>query len=70
MRIVNTIGSAVKDPDPKYLAPYLERDSIDAVFYYTFGSGYSGMGGDTLWSNGKPIIGGRYSLWGNGTSGM
>lgn len=42
------------------------------MFWYTFGAGYSGWSG-TLWGGAagkkKPVIGGRFSLWGEGKKG-
>eukprot|EP01044_Picomonas_judraskeda_P012838 COSAG03_NODE_1880_length_3396_cov_33.248408_5_plen_145_part_00 len=55
------------------IAPILSQPNVDGMFWYTFGAGYSGWSG-TEWhtSDGqrfKPVIGGRASLWGEGTSG-
>ena len=60
LRIVNVIGNA-RSPD---LSAYTQCTNIDAVFYYMY-SDYSGWKGKIGWSNDKPIIGGRYSLWGD-----
>jgi hypothetical protein len=35
------------------------------MLWYTFPDGYSGMRGTVHFLNGKPVIGGRVSLWGN-----
>ncbi len=59
LRIVNIIGN---DSSRTFLAPYLEQEQIDAVFYYAF-SNYSKGKGAIHWINGKPVIFGRYNLW-------
>lgn len=41
--------------------PFLNQESIDAIFLYTYAS-YSGLAGKIMWYNGKPIIGGRFEL--------
>jgi hypothetical protein len=46
--------------------PFLSHDNVDAVFYYTYGSGYAGGQGKAICSrNGKPVISARLSLWGD-----
>ena len=47
----------------------LARDEVDAVLWYSYGEGYSGLRGNVAYVGGKPVIGGRVSLWGEGTSG-
>jgi hypothetical protein len=58
----------------------LEQPEIDRLFWCTFGAGYSGWSG-TIWAPGgsgggggkqggsKPVIGGRFSLWGEAKTG-
>ena len=60
LSIVNVIGNA-RNPD---LSAYTQCSNIDAVFYYMY-SDYAGWKGKIMWSNDKPIIGGRFSLWGD-----
>lgn len=38
------------------------QDAIDAIVMYLY-SDYSGLHGAIDWSNGKPVIGGRWNLW-------
>eukprot|EP00042_Codosiga_hollandica_P045902 m.473448 g.473448 ORF g.473448 m.473448 type:complete len:524 (+) comp57125_c0_seq4:33-1604(+) len=38
------------------------QPAIDAVFYYAY-SDYSQLNGSVIWSNGKPVFGGRANLW-------
>ena len=45
------------------LDAFTAQDAIDAIVLYLF-SDYSGMKGRIEWSNGKPVIGGRFNLWG------
>ena len=59
MSIVNVIGNA-RNPD---LSAYTQCSNVDAVFYYMY-SDYSGWKGKIMWSNDKPVIGGRFSMWG------
>lgn len=49
---------------------FLQHANIDAVFYYTYGSGYAGGNGKCIVdaTTGKPIITARFSLWGEGTN--
>ena len=45
--------------------PFLQYNDIDAVLYYTYGSGYAGGKGKSIKDpvSGKPIITARFSLW-------
>lgn len=49
--------------------PFLRSESVDAVFYYTYGSGYAGGSGKALRdeTTGKPVITARFSLWEEGS---
>ncbi|MBI9071108.1 MAG: hypothetical protein JEY94_05900 [Melioribacteraceae bacterium] len=60
MRILNIIGTTVKED---YLKPFLEQEQIDAIFFYYYYS-YVGGEGNIYWVNDKPVITGRYQLWG------
>ena len=66
MRLLNVIGGV---PSGESLDALAAQDDIDAIFYYTYGAGYSGLRGNVAYVNGKPVIGGRRSLWGDGTKG-
>lgn len=62
LRIVNAITDGECAPD--CVSPFLGYDNIDAVFEY-FGSAYCGRQGGITWINNKPVIGGRFGLWGS-----
>ncbi|MDP4197614.1 MAG: GxGYxYP family putative glycoside hydrolase [Bacteroidota bacterium] len=59
LNILNIIGNNDNDI---YLTPFMQQPYIDAVFYYYY-SNYAGGGGKIKWTNGKPVIHGRYNLW-------
>lgn len=63
MSIVNIIDEDIKTTTRE---DYLKQSNIDALFYYTYGEQYQGMHGSINWYKGKPSIGGRFALWGNG----
>lgn len=64
----------LNSPNMSAVAPIVSQPNVDGMFWYTFGAGYSGWSG-TEWyisSDGKqtkPVIGGRFSLWGEGKIG-
>ncbi|MDR1336743.1 MAG: RICIN domain-containing protein [Tannerella sp.] len=61
LNIVNIIdrdGSHIPDE-------YLKQSNVDALFYYSYGSQYTGLAGAIKWYMDKPSIGGRFTLWGN-----
>jgi len=62
MSIVNVIDNDNGLHNPN---EYLKQSNIDALFYYTYGSQYTGMKGKISWYKGKPSIGGRFTFWGN-----
>jgi hypothetical protein len=66
MRTLNVIGSV---PSAESVAPLLHHDQLDAIFWYSYGDGYSGLRGNVAYVGGKPVIGGRVSLWGDGATG-
>eukprot|EP00929_Paragymnodinium_shiwhaense_P080079 TRINITY_DN41747_c0_g1_i1.p1 TRINITY_DN41747_c0_g1~~TRINITY_DN41747_c0_g1_i1.p1 ORF type:complete len:583 (+),score=77.00 TRINITY_DN41747_c0_g1_i1:137-1885(+) len=70
MRLLNVIGKNDDVPDRSTLAPLLEPENIDGMIYYPFGGGYSGLRGAVWFVNGKPVVSGRYSLWGEAASGL
>lgn len=65
MRIVNILGHG-EGYGASDVAPILASPDVDAVFWYNFDD-YSGMRGNITFVGGKPVIGGRFNLWGNGT---
>jgi hypothetical protein len=69
MRILNILAGGNDISDRMLLrssAPFLEYSNIDCVFYYTYGNGYAGGGGKTVFTEGgEPVITARYSLWGD-----
>lgn len=71
MRITNVLGNTYS---PALASAYLNNSGIDAVVWYLYDD-YSGMNGTIDWplaSAGimKPVLGGRYNLWGNGSQGL
>lgn len=66
MRLLNVIGSV---PAAEPLEAFLDQPGIDGVLWYSYGDGYSGLRGNVAYVRGKPVISGRVSLWGNGTTG-
>lgn len=60
LHIVNVIGNHRSED----LSAYTHCSNVDAVFYYMY-SDYSGWKGKIMWDNGKPIIGGKFSFWGD-----
>ncbi|MGE5497938.1 MAG: T9SS type A sorting domain-containing protein, partial [Syntrophothermus sp.] len=59
LKILNIIGNNDND---SYLSPFLQQPGIDAVFYYYYDN-YAGGAGRIKFTNGKPVIHGRYNLW-------
>ena len=66
LSLLNVIGSV---PTAESLHELTAQPLIDAVLYWTFDSDYSGLRGNVAYINGKPVIGGRRSLWGDGSEG-
>ncbi|MAQ32353.1 MAG: hypothetical protein CMD26_06485 [Flavobacteriales bacterium] len=60
LKIVNVIGNNDND---FYLYPFVQQESVNAVFYYDFAN-YSSLNGNIKFINNKPVISGRYNLWG------
>jgi hypothetical protein len=60
LSIVNVIGNS-RNPD---LGAYAACSNIDAVFYYMY-TDYAGWKGKIMWINDKPVIGGRFTIWGD-----
>jgi GxGYxYP putative glycoside hydrolase C-terminal domain/GxGYxYP third domain/GxGYxYP_N 1st domain len=59
LRIVNVLDETISQ---RAIDALVEQPNIDAVILYLY-SDYSGLHGNITFSNGKPIIGGRYNLW-------
>jgi len=64
----------LNSPNMSAIAPILSQPNVDGMFWCTFGAGYSGWSGTEWYSiNGeghaKPVIGGRFSLWGEAKEG-
>ncbi len=62
MRIVNILGHGEGYANGT-VASYLAHDNIDAVVWYNYDD-YAGLKGSIDFVNGKPVIGGRFMLWG------
>lgn len=60
LKILNIIGTSMNE---EYLLPFLQQEQIDAIFFYYYSS-YVGGKGKIIWLNDKPVISGRYQLWG------
>ena len=75
MNTCNLLGQNDDPPLCSQVTPLLTPDGVDGLVYYPFGGGYSALNGQVFWcdtdtENGvKPLVSGRFSLWGNGTSG-
>ncbi|HEX3072266.1 MAG TPA: T9SS type A sorting domain-containing protein, partial [Ignavibacteriales bacterium] len=59
LSILNILANNDSDD---YLSPFLKQPDIDAIFFY-FYSNYSGGAGKIKWTEGKPVIYGRYNFW-------
>ena len=66
MRLVNVLGHG-EGYSAAQILPYVLQPQIDAVFYYNYDN-YAGLRGNITWLNDKPVIGGRFSLWGDGSN--
>lgn len=69
MKSINIIGKGDNAPDLNLMEHFIADDTVDGMMYYSFGGGYSGLGGAVWSAGGKPVVSGRYSLWGEATSG-
>merc|ERR1719231_2032395 len=66
MSLLNVIGVV---PSAESLAHLVAQDPVKSVVYFTFSSasmGYSALHGNVDYQNGKPIVGARINLWGDG----
>jgi hypothetical protein len=66
LRVVNVLARG-NDVPAQAAESYLRHEGVDAVIWYPY-SDYSGLRGSITWANGKPVIGGRFNLWGDGTN--
>lgn len=69
MSAANVLGQNDDAPMDRELRPLLASDQVKAMFYYPWGDGYSAFKGRLSWLDDKPVISGRFTLWGNGTTG-
>ena len=65
LRVLNVLARGDTVPAAA-AASYLSHPDIDALIWYPY-SDYSGLRGAISWHAGKPVIGGRFNLWGNGS---
>ena len=66
MRLVNVLGHG-EGYAAEQVAPYVAQPQVDAVFWYNYDN-YAGLRGNITWQMGKPVIGARFALWGDGSS--
>ena len=69
MSVVNVIGVT---PSEQSVAVIAAQPEVDGIIYFTFGvadQGYAGLHGNVAYTNGKPVVGLRSCLWGDGKSG-
>ena len=70
LTVLNIIGHS---DEQQYMEPFLVKQNIDGILYYTFADGYAGGSGKLEWVDVsgvmKPVVNARWSLWGDATSG-
>ena len=69
MRLVNVLCENDTVPTDALLQPLLAEAGVEGMLLYSWGDGYSGFHGRVARLNGKLVVSGRYSLWGNATKG-
>lgn len=69
MKVINVLGQNDDEPEESNLQDLLTADVTEGMLYYSWGSGYSGFSGKIWEMCGKPVISGRFSLWGNENDG-
>jgi len=47
---------------------FTKQSAIKGILYIDYGGHYNALKGATVWSNGKPVVSARYSLWANGNN--
>eukprot|EP00949_MAST-11_sp_MAST-11-sp1_P004756 g4756.t1 len=67
MATINILGQNNDEPDCSLIDPMLQ--GTDGGFFYPWGDGYSALHGKIFWCQGQPLVSGRFSLWGNSTTG-
>ena len=65
MRVANVMAHGEGFASDALPAEFLKHDQIDALLFYNYDN-YAGMRGNITFVSGKPVIGGRYNLWGSG----
>ena len=68
MSVVNVLGQNDDEPSESELLDLL-AGNVTGMLYYSWGSGYSGFGGKMWTMGGKPVVSGRYTLWGEEAEG-
>jgi hypothetical protein len=65
LRVLNVLAAGDGAPPEQAVESLLAQPGIEALLWYPY-SDYSGLRGAIQWSaGGKPVIGGRFNLWGN-----
>jgi hypothetical protein len=65
MRVANVMAHGEGFASDALPAEFLKHDQIDALLFYNYDN-YAGLRGSITFVSGKPVIGGRYNLWGSG----
>ena len=66
MTTMNVLGQNDAAPNCTLLKEY-QSHLPNGMVYYSWGDGYSGLHGKVWSCQGKPIVSGKWSLWGNST---
>ena len=67
LRLLNVLAEGNGLPPAGVAEALLAADGIDALFWYPYDN-YSGLRGSVTWPvAGKPVIGGAFNLWGDGS---
>lgn len=67
LRIVNVMAAGDGAPPPAVAEAYLAHPELDALLWYNFDN-YAGQRGAVEWVGGKPVVGARFALWGDGSN--
>eukprot|EP00451_Oxyrrhis_marina_P008852 CAMPEP_0204308260 /NCGR_PEP_ID=MMETSP0469-20131031/400_1 /ASSEMBLY_ACC=CAM_ASM_000384 /TAXON_ID=2969 /ORGANISM="Oxyrrhis marina" /LENGTH=541 /DNA_ID=CAMNT_0051287715 /DNA_START=20 /DNA_END=1645 /DNA_ORIENTATION=+ len=67
MSLLNVIAQSDDEPDLDLLSQFITP--AEGMIFYGFGNGYCNHKGKLWWIGEKPVVSGRYGLWGDGTSG-
>ena len=49
------------------ISDFLAADDVPGMIFYAWGGGYAALNGTAYECDGKPVMTGRWSLWGDGT---